>query len=41
MEDGVGGQRFLAMDDGEDSVAVPLQHTYLAGSSVEMSAADG
>ena len=40
MEDGVGG-RFLAMDDGEDSVAVPLQHTYLAGSSVEMSAADG
>ena len=33
-----GGQCFLAMEDGEDSTAGPLQRTYLAESSVEMSA---
>ena len=32
------GQRFLAMEDGEDSAAGPLQRTYLAESSVETSA---
>ena len=38
-EDGVGGgQRFLAMEGGEDNGAGPLQCTYLAESSVETSA---
>ena len=36
---GVGGGRpFLAMEDGEDSAAGPLQCTYLAESSAETSA---
>ena len=32
------GQRFLAMEDGEDCAARPLQCTYLAKSSAEASA---
>ena len=32
------GQRFLAMEDGEDSATGPSQRTYLAESSVETSA---
>ena len=37
-EDVDEGQRFLAMEDGEDSVAGPSQRTYLAESSAETSA---
>ena len=33
-----GRHLFLAMEDGEDSVAGPLQHTHLAESSAELSA---
>ena len=33
-----GGERFLAMEDGEDSTAGPSQRTYLAESSAETSA---
>ena len=32
------GRHFLATEDGEDSVARPLQSTYLAESSAEASA---
>ena len=32
------GQRFLVMEDGEDSAASPSQRTYLAESSAETSA---
>ena len=41
MEDRVGawgGKTFLAMEDGEDSVAGPSQCMYLTESSAEMSA---
>ena len=34
----LGGQRFLAMEDEQDSTAEPLQYTYLAKSSAETSA---
>ena len=35
---GGGETMFLAMEDGEDSAAGPLKHTYLAESSAETSA---
>ena len=34
----LGGQRFLAMEDEQDSTAEPLQCTYLVKSSAETSA---
>ena len=37
MEDGVGGQCFLAMENGVDNTAWHWQHTYLVESSAEMS----
>ena len=36
--EGGGTQRFLVMEDGEESAAGPLQHTYLVESSTETSA---
>ena len=35
---GTSGRRFLAKEDGEDSMDGPLQNTYLAKSSAETSA---